>query len=212
MDFELIETSKKGLVGLSNKALKSQMVVAMPVTDKKLAMKLAHLLLHRASMPCHLVIIMDTIRQGFIKTINDVAQRLQPEYLVYLAQDAFPGKHWLRLAFEGLQNTSGGVFCFNDGEWFGNLAAFGLVNTRFSHSLYGDNLIFCPLYHSHYADTELSILAAYHGKLIYDPHAVLVEVDYDVNGGRVLQRDRETYHRRMDKELGLPPDLAGRFR
>jgi hypothetical protein len=212
MDFELIETSKNGLVGLSNKALKSQMVVAMPATDKKMAVKLAKILLHRAGMPCHLVIINDAVRQGFIKTINDVAQKLQPEYLVYVAQDAFPGKNWLRIAFEGMQRTSGGVFCFNDGEWFGNLAAFGLVNTRFSHGLYGDNLIFCPLYHSHYADTELSILAAYHGKLVYDPNAVLVEVDYDIEGGRVLQRDRDTYHRRMDKELGLPTELAGRFR
>lgn len=164
--------------------------VIMPCIDKSLGLKTAKALVNRAGMPFKMIIAYDSVRQGFIKTLNDFAQRCEVRYVVYLAQDAFPGRGWLSLAYKELEKTGKGLLAFNDGKWQGKIASFGMVRRSWAFSIYGNN-IFYPEYMSHCADDELTYLAELSGDLVYNPHIVLCEVDFEkgmLGGGNIKDR------------------------
>ncbi|MFW5879566.1 MAG: glycosyltransferase domain-containing protein, partial [bacterium] len=171
--------------------------VIMPCIDTELGLKTADILQRRAGMPCKIIIANDTLRQGFIKTANEVFGRLDVKYVVYLAQDVFPGRDWLALSYESLEKTGKGLLAFNDGKWHGKTASFGLVRTEWVKSLYKNNL-FYNAYVSTGADAELSAIAIAQNLYIYNSSCLLIEIDYlkDVKGyGNI--KDRNLFKKRL---------------
>jgi hypothetical protein len=150
--------------------------VVMPSIDVARARATAELLVDLAGMPAHVIIAEDTQRQGFIRTLNEVAARLDVRYVVYLAEDAFPGEQWLSRAFETMEATGKGLLAFNCGKWRGRIAAFGMVRMDWVRDLYGGPVFF-PGYNARKADNELTILARIQGAFVYAPDCVLVEID-----------------------------------
>lgn len=150
--------------------------IVMPSIDPDRAQAAARRLIARAGMPATLFIVVDSRRQGFIRTLNQTAHRLHVGYLVYLAEDALPGDDWLRIAHATLSASGRGLLAFNDGKWRGRIAAFGLVRMSWAATLYGGPVFF-PDYVSHKADNELTVLARAQDQFIDEPRAVLCEYD-----------------------------------
>ena len=148
----------------------------MPCIDAKIAMNTARLLACRAGMDCRIIVVNDTFRQGFIRTLNDTAARISARYIVYLAQDAYPGRNWLRDAHDALERSGKGLLGFNDGTYKGRIATFGMVRTDWVRSLYGGP-IFHPGYNCHGADNELTVIARASDSYVYEPNCTLVEYD-----------------------------------
>jgi predicted outer membrane repeat protein len=113
----------------------------------------------------------------------------QNEYIFLLRGTTFAGN-----AVTGSRGT-GGALAFNDGKWFGQLAAFGLVRRSWLQGLYGGAL-FHPGYNRHYGDTELTLIARQQKRLAYHPHALLIEVDHDKDRRAVDAADRDLFLRR----------------
>ena len=154
----------------------ADVAVVMPCIDAKIAMNTARLLACRAGMDCRIIVVNDTLRQGFIKTLNDTAARMSARYVVYLAQDAYPGHNWLRDAYDALERSGKGLLGFNDGTYKGRIATFGMVRTDWVRSLYGGP-IFHPGYDCHGADNELTVIARASNSYVYEPNCTLVEYD-----------------------------------
>lgn len=171
--------------------------VVMPCIDTEKGMNAAKILSRRAGMPCKILIVHDTGRQGFIKTINDAVLRLNTRYIVYLAEDAYPGLDWLRSAWDTLENSGKGLLAFNDGKWKGQIASFGMVRTKWVNSLYG-GLIFSPEYKNHQADIELTVIARAQNMFVYDPESTLLEYDPDKDfGGPHNPEDKAIFQSRF---------------
>lgn len=151
-------------------------VIVIPSTDPDKARATARLLLQRAGMKARVVIAHDSARSGFIATLNAVAARMDVKYIVYTAEDAYPGLDWLRTAHTRLEASGQGLLAFNCGKWRGRIAAFGMVRTAWVAGLYGGP-VFHPGYRRHKADNELTVIARITGALAYEPDAVLVEID-----------------------------------
>jgi hypothetical protein len=98
--------------------------------------------------------------------------------VVYTAEDAFPGMNWLKFAYEALETTGKSLLAFNDGKWFGRLAAFGMVRSAWAKTNYASGNLFFEGYKSHYADNELTDKANTAQQLCFTPNALLIEVDY----------------------------------
>ena len=64
------------------------------------------------------------------------------KYVVYTAEDAFPGMNWLKFAHEELETTGKSLLAFNDGKWFGRLAAFGMVRSAWAKTNYASGNLF----------------------------------------------------------------------
>ena len=154
----------------------AEVAVVMPCIDAKVAMDSARLLASRAGMGCRIIVVNDTLRQGFIRTLNDAAARISACYIVYLAQDAYPGRNWLRDAHDALEKSGKGLLGFNDGTYKGRIATFGMVRTDWVRSLYGGP-IFHPGYDCHGADNELTVIARASDSYVYEPNCTLVEYD-----------------------------------
>ncbi|KCZ87584.1 family 2 glycosyl transferase [Hyphomonas johnsonii MHS-2] len=150
--------------------------VIMPSINLDKARRTAILLQKRANSPAKYFLVDDTVRQGFIKTLNDTAARLNVKYVVYLAEDAFPGADWLKLARDHLESTGKGLLAFNCGKWHGRIAAFGMVNMDWVKHLYGGPVLF-PEYEAHKADNEITAIARTTSQFVYAPDCVLVEFD-----------------------------------
>jgi hypothetical protein len=58
------------------------------------------------------------------------------------------------------------------------------------------NFLFHPEYKSHFADTELSVIASKTEKLFYNPKAILLEVDYDKHLHGNNPEDEALYRKR----------------
>ena len=124
------------------------------------------------------------------------------------------GRYWLRYALHALaQQPGAGLLAFNDGKWFGQLAAFGLVRRRWLDPIYGGTL-FHPGYSQHYGDTELTLIARQQQALAYHPHALLVEVDHAKDRRSVNPLDHDLFQRRaaagFDQRV-TDPALRSRF-
>jgi hypothetical protein len=191
-------------------------VVIMPCIDTVKGMETARVLARRAGTDCKVLIVYDTLRQGFIKTLNDTAQRLDTKYIVYLAQDAYPGRGWLRCAQDSLDKTGKSMLAFNDGKWRGRIASFGMVRTEWSRRLYGGP-VFYPGYVSHGADPELTVIARAQDNLVYNPECTLLEYDPDKDFGGSNPRDRRLFSTRFVQGFdGLAPieklkQMAGEY-
>ena len=116
--------------------------VVMPCIDLKMGKRTAQLLAKRAGMTCRILVVNDSLRQGFVRTLNDTAARLKVRYVVYLAQDAYPGRDWLRNAHDVMEKSRKALLGFNDGTYKGRIAAFGMVRTELgSGSLWRSNFL-----------------------------------------------------------------------
>lgn len=150
--------------------------VVVPSIDTEKAKATSHLLVRRAGMPVTVVIAEDTSRQGYVATLNAVADRMRVKYIVYAAEDAFAGLNWLKTAYDRLEGTGKALLAFNCGKWRGRIAAFGMVRSSWVKSLYGGP-VFYPKYKRHKADNELTVIARVQRQYVYEPDAVLVEID-----------------------------------
>ena len=172
---ELIDVQSLASLALHGPA---EVAVIMPCIDTAIGLKAATFLATRAGMACRIIVVEDTLRQGFIKTLNDTAARISARYVVYVAQDAYPGRDWLRSAYEIMEQSGKGLLGFNDGKFRGRIATFGMVRREWIESLYGGPVLF-PGYHSHAADNELTVIARALDMYIYEPDCTLIEYDLD---------------------------------
>lgn len=200
----------RGLVDISAVKLEKspKIAVIMPSLDKKLADRAVNQLLSRAGIVADYFPIIDYDLKGFVKVVNDfVNDNRDYDYYVYVAQDAYAGKDWLKIATLSMEKTKAWVFAFNDGKWHGSLASFGMVSRDFTNH-YDKNKpsIFWHEYKSHYADTEITLIAQQHSRMAYSPEAVLVEIDYNKHG--VNEDDRRIFNAR---KAMFPTELQERF-
>ncbi|ODR95888.1 hypothetical protein AUC70_03250 [Methyloceanibacter stevinii] len=211
---ELVDASEVGRIGSEDA---SDITVIMPCIDAKAGGDTAKLLASRAGVACRIIVVMDGDRQGFVKTLNQTAERISSRYLVYVAQDAYPGRRWLRDAYDALEKTNKGLLGFNDGKWKGRIAAFGMVRVDWARHIYGGP-VFCPAYKSHFADTELTVIARALDAYLYDADCVLVEYDPDKEAKRADLEDRDLFKRRFatgfDGKVSLKPliELAEEYK
>jgi len=175
--------------------------VIMPCIDVEKGRASAEILLRRAQMPCLVLVVVDSIRQGFIKTLNAAAAQMTVRYVVYLAEDAFPARGWLHRAYQALEESGKGLLGFNDGKWDGRIASFGMVRTSWVRGLYGGDVLNAE-YRAHKADNELTVIARVADEYEYRPDCTLVEVDprKDVRGSN--QADDEIFAKRMHEGFG----------
>lgn len=153
-----------------------EICVVMPCINHALGMRTADLLQSRAGVNADYVIANDTKRQGFIKTLNQVARCSKAKYVVYLAEDAFPGENWLKIAFNALEKSKKGLLAFNCGKWHGRVAAFGMVRTEWVAKVYENQILFDG-YKSHRADNEIAVIAKAQDQFVYTADSVLFEND-----------------------------------
>jgi hypothetical protein len=187
-------------------------VAVMPWLRRTAARRAAELMLARAGAPLLVLAVQDDQRAGPVAVWNAALQQVDSPLLVYCAEDAFAGRQWLRLALDGMAQLPGaGLLAFNDGKWFGQLAAFGLVRQRWLRTLY-DGALFHPSYARHYGDVELTLIARQQKCLAYHPHALLVEVDHDKDQRSVDTADRALFLQRaatgFDRRVVDPALLA----
>ncbi len=173
----------------------AEVSVLMPTTDLMQALQTAQILRDRAGMSCEIFIIEDERRKGFIQVINESFQHIKSDYYVFLAQDVFPSRNWLKIAYDQMKADDAGLFAFNDGKWSGQHAAYGMVDREWLLSVY-DDTFFHPSYHSHAADTELTMIAIEQGKLTCNLSAILMEVDYHKDYKTVNMQDKNLLHQR----------------
>ncbi len=180
-------------------------VVIMPCIHQEQGLKTAEVLQRRANMPCKILVVMDSLRQGFIKTLNDTFARITAKYLVYLAQDVWPGRGWLKCAHDSLEKSGKGLLAFNDGKWHGSFASFGMVRASWLGAVY-KNTVFYPGYINHAGDNELSLIAQAQDMYEYNPECTLVEYDFDKDFDGSNPRDKALFHKRFVQGFdGLVP-------
>ena len=170
-------------------------VMVMPYIDVALAQQAAEFASLRSNSEGMLLAIHDVQRHGFIATVNHAFRSTDSPWFGYMAQDAFAGRTWMAIALEAMQNEQAGLLGFNDGKWQGKLASFGLAERDWALSNYAGDF-FYPGYKSHYADTELTLIAQQQGRYTYQPNSVLIEVDWDKETAAVNYEDRKLYHAR----------------
>jgi hypothetical protein len=183
-------------------------VVIMPSITEERAIGTARLLVKQAGLPTRVFVVMDRERQGFIKTFNDTAAKVSAAYVVYLAEDVYPGREWLKIARETLHESGKGLLAVNDSKWRGHIASYGLVRTSWARGLY-DGPLFFPGYRDHVADIELTLLARAADQFVYESESVLVEIDPDkvLHGTKVFAMkshppDVELLRERFDQAFG----------
>jgi hypothetical protein len=167
-----------------NDARDYETVIVLPSIRMTLAQRAADVMAGRTEAAGLLVLAEDDCRVGFVATANLVYSKTISRYFCYTAQDAFAGYYWLDTALETMQKENAGLLAFNDGRFFGSLAAFGLVDRQWTDSLYGGKTLFYPHYKKTYCDTELTNIARMTGKLAYNPHSMLMEIDYNKHYGQ----------------------------
>lgn len=188
-------------------------LIVLPFIHPKDAKRSAEALSRRANAPGLILCIYDLKREGFISIINKAFKLSLNPYVGYAAEDAFPGRDWLKIALEKLKKTSSSLLAFNDGKWRGNLAAFGLVKRSWAIKNYQGDLFFSQ-YNKHYADTELTLLAKSDNVFTYDCDSILVEVDWEKDIKPVDPLDKKLFLKRMGNGFDgriSDPKLLGMF-
>jgi hypothetical protein len=173
----------------------SNALIFMPFIHPPIAKRTAETLARRAGVNATLVCIFDLKREGFVSIINQAFRSSTSPYVGYLAEDAFPGRDWLKMGLDTLSNQKARLLGFNDGKWQGALAAFGLVERAWAEKNYAGDL-FYPQYHQHYADTELTLLAKSDEAYAYNPHSLLLEVDWDKDEKPTNALDKALFQKR----------------
>jgi hypothetical protein len=192
----------------------TEVAILLPWTDRAQADTASALMLRRAGAGCRVLCLEDDGRSGPMALMNQVFSRLNANWVVYAAQDAFAGRLWLQHALQGVSaNPKARLLAFNDGKWFGQLAAFGMVQREWVLGLYG-GCLFYPGYRHHYGDVELTLLARQQQALAYHPHALLVEVDPLKDGRPVNEADRARFLNRAAEGFDgrvVDPNLLRQF-
>jgi hypothetical protein len=170
-------------------------LIIMPFINYSKAQETAAILSKRANLEGTIICIDDEKREGIVFIANQIFKQSSSVFVGYVAEDAFPGMNWLNMGFKKLQSSAASLLAFNDGKWQGNLASFGLVKREWAQKNYQGNL-FYPFYHSHYADTELTLLAKSDKVFTYEPHSILLEVDFEKEEKKVNHNDRLLFSKR----------------
>ncbi len=178
-----------------------EVVLVLPFIDRDLAIQAEEILRLRASYPGLLVLVEDDARLGFIRVANFVYSRTSSPFFGYLAQDAYPGMYWLEQGMKAIMGSRAGLLAFNEGRFFGTVAAFGLVRRSWVASLYR-HVLFYPGYRSHCADTELTAIAYARDQLVFNPQALLIEVDYRKHSKPNNPEDERLYKERLSTGFG----------
>lgn len=192
-------------------------LVVLPVIDLEMGKKAAKLAASRANSDGLVLLVLDSARIGLVKIHNQVFQSSKSTYYAYLAQDVFVGRNWLSLGVAALNaqgSGAAGLLGFNDGKWQGQLASFGLARREWVNEIYGGSFFF-EGYSSHYADTELTLIAREQGRYAYEPNAVVIEVDWqkDTNPTTNVQ-DKSLFNTRAQQGFGgrvVSAELKGLF-
>ena len=179
-----------------------QALVVMPFINAALARRAAQQLAQRAGCAGILLAVHDGNREGFVKLVNRAFAASQSATFAYTAEDAFAGRDWLAIATKALERENAGLVAFNDGKWAGQMASFGLADRQWAQSIYGGPFFF-PGYHSHYADTELTVIARSQKKYAYSANSVLVELDYDKDKKNTKSADKELFNERKKSKFGV---------
>ena len=190
MDIEILGSSDA-----LSRTWRSDVVFVMPFTDAAQASRSANLMAKRAGAPGLLLAVHDDTRDGFIHLANRIFRCTRSIFFGYVAQDAYAGRYWLRTALAAFENPRAHLLAFNDGKWFGTLAAYGLARRSWAETLYGGAFFFDG-YRSHYADTEISLIAAEQKALAYAAGSLLVEVDWEKDTRAVDPDDRRLFRER----------------
>jgi len=169
-------------------------LMIMPFTNTSQAQQAAELMSSRAASQGMVLAIRDSNQSGFTAIVNAAFKVSQSPYFGYVAQDAYAGRQWLKLAIEALGQDKS-FLGFNDGKWAGAIAGFGLAKRSWAQANYDGNF-FYPGYQRHYADAELTLLALQAGLYAYDGDSVLIEVDWDKDQASVDPADRALFSRR----------------
>ena len=169
--------------------------MVMPYISLSNAQRALSLASQRAGSEGLLIGIEDTKREGFIRVANAVFAKSQSPWFGYMAEDAYAGRNWMAIALEAIGKRGAQFLGFNDGKWHGALASFGLASRAWAVKNYAGNF-FYPEYKSHYADTELTLLALQEGVYVYEPSSVLVEVDWVKERAKVSATDKALFHER----------------
>ncbi len=191
----------------------TQICLAMPATQLKMAEKTAAILMARAGIAAAIVLVKDDVKQGPALILNKLFDLSPATLFGYVAQDVFPGRQWLHRAVAVMKQAKAGVVAFNDGKWAGQIASYGLVQASWVRKVYANGL-FYPGYRQHFGDVELSLIAQQHKAYGYDPHAVLLEIDSEKDSKSVDLHDRHLFaSRKLNGFDGRVTDitLLGRF-
>jgi hypothetical protein len=186
----------------------ARVVMAMPAIDLQQASRSATMMARRASSEGLILVIHDQSRDGYIATCNAAFRQTRSEFFGYVAQDAFAGRLWLKVALNQIEKQQKSLLAFNDGKWHGMLASFGLVRRSWAERQYSGDL-FHPSYHSHYGDAELTLLAKAEDVLCYSPRSVMLEVDWDKDEKLVNGLDRRTFKTRARHGFDGKINLTG---
>lgn len=158
-----------------------KVVVVIPHTDEcyELVEKVATLHKKRAGVECEVYTIEDTQRKGGFAIQNEMAKELEYDYYCYSWIDYYPAKNYLKYAIEAMHKAGKGMCVFNDGKWEGSNATAGILHKKLLKTNYESGDLFYPEYKQHFADPDLTHIVAKRNQLVYEPKAVLIEIDYD---------------------------------
>lgn len=169
--------------------------IILPTIHPEIAIKTAKILSSRANFPHKMFVVEDKDRSGFVATCNMVVRENPADYYVFLTDDIFPSRNWLKEAMRVAIEKKAGLVGFNDGKWNGVLATCGLVEHNWMIKNYNGNM-FYPEYFGHFNDTEITMLAINDKTYAYNPNISLIEVDYEKETKGVHVKDREIFNRR----------------
>lgn len=195
MNWQLIH-SRQWRQAAQTGPLSAHTILVMPCTDEMQACQTAKLMASRSGVSDALLLaVVDEDREGFIATANHAFANTQSTYFGYVAQDAYPGRQWLDKALKTLDKSQKSLLGFNDGKWNGLLAAFGLGRRAWLQANYNGPLFHAD-YQRHYADVELTVLALDQAQYCHEPHAVLIEVDWEKDTKKVSPQDKQLFAQR----------------
>lgn len=145
-------------------------------------------------------------RQGYWKAMVTGTHATRAKYLVNLANDLMPGKHWLKRAltvfksrFEGPDKDGDGVVGFNDGLHEAGHSSHFVINRKYLEKLGG-----WPVWYDHnFGDTEICARAQAEGKYEKAPYAVLYHRHWITGGKKIFDETYAEATRSMDADSRL---------
>ena len=132
------------------------------------------------------------------------SKKIDARFIIFTAQDAFPGRDWLRISYDAIEKDDSGLLGFNDGKWQGRIASFGMVRKEWIQKFY-NNEILNSSYRSHKADNEITVIAKLDASYIYCPQSVLIEVDYNKDSGGSNALDDSVFAERFNSGFNFFP-------
>jgi len=102
MDIEIFEIENNREIEPIKRGSADTITVVMPSIDIGQATLAACRMIKYAGIQMRMIIVHDTIRQGFVKSLNLIASHINSELIAYVAQDALAGRDWLRIAHQKL--------------------------------------------------------------------------------------------------------------